>query len=95
MRFPLLLAAIGLAVSAQSADAQRLQRDQDTAYRAMQQGHILSLTTIRTRIQVRGAEFIGAELDPTGTVYRLKFMRGSEVIWIDVDARTGRPIGRR
>ena len=92
MRFPLLLAALGLAVSAHGADAQRLQRDQDTAYRAMQQGQILSLTTIRTRIQVRGAQFIGAELDPTGTVYRLKFMRGSQVIWIDVDARTGRPL---
>jgi hypothetical protein len=27
-------------------------------------------------------------------IYRLKYMRGSEVIWIDVDARTGRIVAR-
>ena len=94
MRFLLLLAAAGLAVTALPADARGLQRnrDQDTAYRAMQQGQILPLAFIRSRIRGRGSEFIGAELDPSGAVYRLKFMRGSEVIWIDVDARTGRPL---
>ena len=48
-----------------------------------------SFTEIRARIRVPGAEYIGVEvLD--GLIYRLKFMRGADVIWIDVDARTGR-----
>ena len=28
------------------------------------------------------------------TVYRLKYMRGADVIWIDVDAQTGRIVAR-
>lgn len=93
MRFLLLLAAIaGLAVPAAAADAAGLQRlrEQDAAYRAMREGAILPLPVIRSRIRIPGATFIGAEFD--GRIYRLKYMRGSEVIWIDVDARTGRPI---
>jgi hypothetical protein len=42
---------------------------------------------------MRGADFIGADFD--GRVYRLKFMRGAEVIWVDVDARTGQVLSRR
>jgi len=41
---------------------------------------------------VPGADFIGAEFD--GRVYRLKYMRGADVIWIDVDAQTGRILAR-
>ena len=90
MRFLLLIAAIaGLAVPAAAAGLQRL-REQDAAYRAMREGAILPLPVIRSRIRIPGATFIGAEFD--GRIYRLKYMRGSEVIWIDVDARTGRPI---
>jgi hypothetical protein len=99
MRFLFLLAAAGLAaapiVAPTLADARGLQRDRDqnAAYRAMQEGRILSLPEIRGRVRVPGAEFIGAEFD--GRVYRLKYMRGADVIWIDVDARTGRVVGRQ
>ena len=98
MRFLILLAAMGLAaapMTAMTADARGLQRDRDqnAAYRAMQEGRILSLPEIRGRVRVPGAEFIGAEFD--GRVYRLKYMRGADVIWIDVDARTGRIVGRQ
>jgi len=95
MRALFLLAAAGLAVSATSADARGLQsmREQDAAYRAAQQGRILPLPMIRARIHIPGAQFIGAEFD--GRIYRLKFMRGSEVIWIDVEASTGQVLGRR
>lgn len=97
MRFVLLLLAAGLAMSA-SADAQRRLGatrggEQDAAYRAAQQGDILSLQEVRSRVRIPNAEFIGVEFD--GRVYRLKYMRGAEVIWIDVDARTGRIIGRQ
>ena len=96
MRALILLAAAGLAVSAMPADARnglQSMREQDAAYRAAQQGRILPLPTIRARIHIPGAQFIGAEFD--GRVYRLKFMRGSEVIWVDVEASTGRVLGRQ
>ncbi len=92
---PLLLIPLVLACAA-PATAQRSgasRGEQDTAYRAMNQGAILPLAQIRARISVPGAQFIGVEFD--GRIYRLKFMRGSEMIWIDVDARTGRVIGRQ
>lgn len=95
MRLLLLLAAASLAAGPTLASASALQRDREQAgaYRAMQQGRVLSLTEIRARIRVPGAEYIGVEvLGPM--VYRLKFMRGADVIWIDVDARTGRIVGR-
>ncbi len=39
-----------------------------------------------------GADYLGPEL--IGDRYRLKFIRDGQVIWIDVDARTGRIAGR-
>jgi hypothetical protein len=40
-----------------------------------------------------GAEYLGPELN--GDTYRLKFVNSrGKVIWIDVDAGTGRIIGR-
>ena len=68
-------------------------REQDNAYRAMQQGRIRSLPEIRARINIPGAEFIGVEFD--GRIYRLKYMRGPEVIWIDIDAATGQILRRQ
>ena len=95
MRFVFTLATAALAMAAFPADARGLQslREQDRAYRAMQQGEILPLPVVRSRVRIPGADYIGAELN--GFVYRLKYMRGSEVIWIDVDARTGRVLGRQ
>ena len=96
MRILLLLAAAGLVASAHPAEARgglQSMREQDAAYRAAQQGRILPLPMIRARIHIPGAQFIGAEFD--GRIYRLKFMRGSEVIWVDVEASTGRVLGRQ
>ncbi|HTU12824.1 MAG TPA: hypothetical protein VMG08_18180 [Allosphingosinicella sp.] len=95
MRLLVLLLAAGLAATPAHVFAQRgLQRnEQDGAYRAMQQGQVLSLPEIRARIRVPNAQFIGVEIIG-GMIYRLKYMRGSEVIWIDVDARTGRIVAQ-
>ena len=95
MRIRLLLAMAALAAPSLPVEARGLQnmREQDRAYRAAQQGEILPLPAIRSRIRIPGAQFIGAEFD--GRVYRLKYMRGAEVIWIDVDARSGRILGRQ
>jgi hypothetical protein len=68
-------------------------REQDNAYRAMRQGRIRPLPEIRARINLPGAEFIGVEFD--GRIYRLKYMREGEVIWIDVDAETGQVVRRQ
>jgi len=96
MRNLILLAAVlGAVAPAAAADAQGINRlrEQDNAYRATQQGRILPFTEIRMRINVPGASFIGVEFD--GRIYRLKYMRGPEVIWIDVDAQTGRVVRRQ
>lgn len=97
MRLLVLLIAAGLAATPAHAFAQRgLQRDEQSgAYRAMQQGEVLSLPEIRRRVSITvpNAQFIGVEVIG-GMIYRLKYMRGSEVIWIDVDARTGRIVAR-
>ena len=39
-----------------------------------------------------GADYLGPEFN--GRTYRLKFMKDGHVIWVDVDAATGRIIGR-
>lgn len=90
---PLLLAAAAAVLPTGSVAAQR-SIDQEAASRASREGQILPLHVIRGRIQVRGADFIGADFDAGSATYRLKFMREGQVLWVDVDARTGRPVGR-
>jgi uncharacterized membrane protein YkoI len=70
------------------------QRDQDAAFHAMQQGDILPLNVILARVRVNNARYIGADLDPSGAIYRLTFMGpDGTVVRLHVDARTGRPLG--
>ena len=60
---------------------------------ATRRGSVLSLRdiegTIVPAMKRRGANYIGAEYDSDVMHYRLKFVRGSSVIWVDVDGRTG------
>ena len=92
----LLSAAASLLATAVPVEAQGLQRvrEQDAAYQAAQEGRSLTLPEIRARIRIPGAQFIGAEMIGPN-IYRLKFMRGPQVIWIDVEARTGRVVSRQ
>ncbi|HWH21733.1 MAG TPA: hypothetical protein VNT25_00370 [Allosphingosinicella sp.] len=95
MRVPLLLAAaIGMTATAGLADAKPRAKEQDAAFRATREGHILPLRMIESFVVPRmgGATYLGPEFD--GENYRLKFMRNGQVIWIDVDARTGRITSR-
>jgi len=96
MRKPLfLLAALGVALGTAPASAQPLRASQDRleAFRGVQQGDMLPLNVIRERIGalLPGATLIGADLIG-GAVYRLRYMRGANVMIVDVDARTGRPL---
>ena len=96
MRFVASIAFLASLLYAVPGDTQgrgRHGREQDAAYHAMQQGDILPLNVILSRVRVRGGQYIGADLDPSGSVYRLTFMRGQDVIRLHVDARTGRPLG--
>ena len=92
----LLTAALSVATTAMPVEARGLQRvrEQDRAYQAAQEGRSLTLPEIRARVRIPGAQFIGAEMIGPN-LYRLKFMRGSQVIWVDVEARTGRVVGRQ
>jgi uncharacterized membrane protein YkoI len=72
------------------------RRDQDAAREAYRAGQVKSLREIERKVLPRmpGADYLGPEYDPASSVYRLKFMRAGQVIWIDVDARSGAIIGR-
>lgn len=89
----ILLAAAALMPSAAEASHPRF-RDAQEAFRGVREGDILPLHVIRDRVRIPGAQMIGADLIAGGTRYRLRFMRGPNVMWIDVDARTGQVLGR-
>ena len=69
-------------------------RDQDRAFRATQEGRSMPLPQIERRVIPRmgGADYLGPEF--RGRNYRLKFMDNGRVIWVDVDAATGRIVGK-
>jgi hypothetical protein len=96
---PVLLLAAALCAPpslAPPADAHPPRpREQDEAFRAREQGRIMPLRAIENRVvpHMRGFDYLGPELQ-TGGRYRLKFMRGQQVVWIDVDARTGDIVAR-
>lgn len=69
-------------------------RDQDRAFRATREGRSMPLPMIKQRVMphMGGADYIGSELK--GDTTRLKFMQDGRVIWVDVDAATGRIVRR-
>ena len=44
--------------------------------------------------QMGGMQYLGPEYDVAAMAYRLKFIRNGKVVFVDVDARSGRVIGR-
>lgn len=95
MRIFVTACLAGLLV-APNADAQRRPRDQDDVLNARRAGQVLPLNQIEARVvpHMAGADYLGPEFDPSSGVYRLKFMRGGTVLWVDVDGRTGQVISR-
>jgi uncharacterized membrane protein YkoI len=91
------LAALALTWGAVPATAQdQVRGDQGEARREAEAGTQLKLREIERRIlpQMQGSEYLGPAYDSTARAYRLKFIRDGRVTYIDVDARTGRIIGR-
>ena len=90
---PALAAPYGPIDGIRLAQSER-QRDQDRAFRATRDGRSMPLPMIERRVMphMGGADYLGPEFK--GGTYRLKFMQGGHVIWVDVDAATGRIVRR-
>ena len=73
---------------------QQRPRDQDRAFRNTREGRSMPLPMIERRVRphMGGADYLGPEL--RGETYRLKYMQDGRVIWVDVDAATGRILRR-
>ena len=92
------LLAFGLVASpimAEPAFAQR-RSEQGEARREMSAGNILQLREIEARVlpSMRGAEYLGPAYDSAAMAYRLKFIKDGRVMYVDVDARTGKVLRR-
>jgi len=87
-------AAAGLLMAASPASAGK--SDQEAALEAVRSGRAQSLSVLTRRVvpQVQGDYMGGGEYYPSSNTYRMKFMRGNSVIWVDVDGRSGRIVGR-
>ncbi|PSJ43019.1 hypothetical protein [Allosphingosinicella deserti] len=96
MRFVLAAASASVLAAIAPAEAGPRGREQDVLREEVERGHILPLSEIRQRVdsQMRGADYLGAEYFGEERIYRLKYLKAGHVLWIDVDARTGRILGR-
>ncbi|MBA4009598.1 MAG: hypothetical protein C0486_12550 [Erythrobacter sp.] len=90
------LAATMLASAPARAEPDKLRGEQGEARREAQAGNIMRSGEIEAKIlpQMRNAEYLGFAYDSTARAYRLKFIKDGRVTYVDVDARTGRIIGR-
>ena len=98
MRNPLAALSLALFLAASSPAAAERNRvpEQDALRAGVQSGQYLPYSQMRARAQGRvDGQMIGSEFDPGTGRYRFKFQRGGSVIWMDMDGRTGREIGRR
>jgi len=91
MRFliPIVLASLTLTVGPALAEP---MREQGQVRKEMRAGNVRSLREIEQQIlpQMRGMQYLGPEYDAAAMAYRLKFIREGRVVFVDVDARTGR-----
>jgi hypothetical protein len=91
----LAVSLVALPVAIQPVGAQRL-RDQGAAFKDAQRGRIMPLPVIEQRARehpaLRGATRLYPEFNEGAASYRLKFMRGGRLMWVDVDGRTGRVV---
>lgn len=96
--FALILLPLSvLALASAPAAAQEQKRgEQGAARREAQAGNIMRSGEIEARVlpTMRDADYLGFAYDSTAKAYRLKFIKDGRVTYVDVDARTGRIIGR-
>lgn len=80
-------------------NAQTSRADQASIRKEMQRGDLRKLSAIIDDVQsvqpYKSMDYLGGvEFDSTKLIYRLKFMDGRRVVFVYVDARTGRIVGR-
>lgn len=97
--FSLSLASALLIAAGVPAEA-RGDRDQDHLRDAAAQGKVVPLgkliADVKSRPPYSDMTFLGgAQFDPQRMIYTLKFMDGSQVVVVYVDARSGRIVGRK
>jgi hypothetical protein len=90
--------ALMLATASLASAREPHRSDQDAAFKDTQLGAVRSLRSIENAIvpgmEARGASYIGQEYYQDNQRYRLKFMRGKSLIWVDVDGKSGAIIGQ-
>ena len=89
----------GLMTLPMPVNAQTSRADQASIRKEMQRGDLRKLSVIIDDVQstppYKSMDYLGGvEFDSTKFVYRLKFMDGKRVVFVYVDARTGRIVGR-
>lgn len=86
-------ASVGLAVP---VAAQLQDNPQGEARKEMRAGNVLPLREIERRVlpTMGDAEYLGPAYDSAAMAYRLKFIRNGRVLFVDVDARTGKILRR-
>jgi uncharacterized membrane protein YkoI len=89
-----------LLLSAGVPAAARGNRDQDNLREAAAQGQVIPLNRliadVRSRAPYSDMTYLGGpQFDAGRMIYALKFMDGSQVVVVYVDARTGRIVARK
>lgn len=89
-----------LLLSAGVPVAARGDRDQNNLRDAAAQGQVIPLNRlvadVRSRAPYNDMTYLGGpQFDAQRMIYALKFMDGSQVVVVYVDARTGRIVGRK
>lgn len=71
--------------------------DHDQARMSTRSGENRGFEELMRSAQTRGrGEYLGVEPDISRNIYRFKFLRpGGNVVWVDVDGRTGRIVSER
>jgi hypothetical protein len=75
----------------------RVVSDHDHARQSTRAGENRGFEELMRSAQARGrGEYLGVEPDIDRNIYRFKFLRsGGNVVWVDVDGRTGRVVAER
>lgn len=96
IRKALILGIVASLMAVPPAYARR-GNDQGEAREDMQKGNTRSLREIESGVlpRMRGMQYLGPEYDSIAQVYRLKFIDNGRVIFVDVDARSGRILRQR
>jgi hypothetical protein len=95
MRIWLPLLAFSVALPLASAPSRAEPRtEQGEVRKELRSGNVRSLRDIERRVlpKMDGMQYLGPEYDPLAMAYRLKFIENGRVVFVDVDARSGKII---